>query len=143
MDEAACDLCIGPGGRVLHENRRLRVVLVDEQDYPGFIRVIWNAHVRELTDLAPEDRAHLMHAVFAAEGVLRRVMQPLKMNVASLGNLTPHLHWHVIPRFADDPHFPGPVWAERRREPALETLLVRRSLLHRVEVSISAALQAA
>jgi diadenosine tetraphosphate (Ap4A) HIT family hydrolase len=39
------------------------------------------------------------------------------VNLASLGNITPHLHWHVIPRFADDPHFPNPIWAARIRAP--------------------------
>ena len=52
-----------------------------------------------------------MRAVFAVEGALRASLSPHKMNVASLGNLTPHLHWHVIPRFKDDPAFPKPVWA--------------------------------
>jgi diadenosine tetraphosphate (Ap4A) HIT family hydrolase len=30
--------------------------------------------------------------------------------------MAPHIHWHVIPRFADDPHFPNPVWGKKRRE---------------------------
>jgi diadenosine tetraphosphate (Ap4A) HIT family hydrolase len=47
--------------------------------------------------------------------MLRRLLQPTKVNLASLGNQVPHLHWHVIPRFADDAHFPDPVWAPRRR----------------------------
>lgn len=34
-------------------------------------------------------------------------MQPRKINLAALGNMVPHLHWHVIPRFADDRHFPS------------------------------------
>jgi diadenosine tetraphosphate (Ap4A) HIT family hydrolase len=58
----------------------------------------------------------LMRVVFAAEAALREVMQPDKVNLASLGNVVPHLHWHVIPRFADDPHFPNPVWGERKRD---------------------------
>jgi diadenosine tetraphosphate (Ap4A) HIT family hydrolase len=53
--------------------------------------------------------------VFAAEAALREVMAPDKINLASLGNVVPHLHWHVIPRFADDPHFPNPVWSARQR----------------------------
>jgi diadenosine tetraphosphate (Ap4A) HIT family hydrolase len=44
------------------------------------------------------------------------VLQPDKINLASLGNVVPHLHWHVIPRFADDPHFPNPVWGQRLRD---------------------------
>ncbi len=115
MNATTCELCAGPGGRVLHDDGRLRVVFVDEADYPGFVRVIWNAHVREMTDLMPADRAHLMQVVFTVEQVQRQVLCPHKMNVASLGNVTPHLHWHLIPRFADDAHFPAPIWAERRR----------------------------
>ena len=47
---------------------------------------------------------------------LRTVLAPDKINLASLGNVVPHLHWHVIPRFADDAHFPAPVWAARARD---------------------------
>ncbi len=56
-----------------------------------------------------------MQVVFAAERALRQLMLPAKINLASLGNMTAHLHWHVIPRFADDMHFPGSVWSEARR----------------------------
>lgn len=133
---AACELCAQPGGRVLHDDGRLRVVLVDEPDYPGFVRVIWNAHVRELTDLAAGDRVHLMEAVFVVERVLREVMCPDKINVASLGNLTPHLHWHLIPRFDDDPHFPRPVWSERLRTADSDRTNARRRLLPALEREI-------
>ena len=37
-------------------------------------------------------------------------------NLASLGNLVPHLHWHVIPRFASDSHYPQPIWGTRQRD---------------------------
>jgi diadenosine tetraphosphate (Ap4A) HIT family hydrolase len=76
---------------------------------------VWNDHVKEMTDLADADRVHLMDAVYATEAALRMLLEPEKMNVASLGNQTPHLHWHVIPRFRDDSHFPDPVWASPRR----------------------------
>ena len=122
-----CELCTGAGGREIHDDGRLRVVIVDDTNYPGFVRVIWNAHVREMTDLAPADRAHLMHVVFAVERVQRAVLAPYKMNVASLGNMTPHLHWHLIPRFADDAHFPGPIWAERQRTTPEAILSARRA----------------
>jgi diadenosine tetraphosphate (Ap4A) HIT family hydrolase len=90
-------------------------VLVEERGYPGFCRVIWNAHVREMTDLAAEERSHLMRVVFAVEAALREIMNPHKVNLASFGNMTPHVHWHVIARFTHDPHFPEPVWGVQQR----------------------------
>jgi diadenosine tetraphosphate (Ap4A) HIT family hydrolase len=109
-----CAFCEGDGGRVLWRDERCRVVLTDEP-FPGFCRVIWNAHVGEMTDLAPADRVRFVEVALAVESALRARLAPTKMNLASLGNVTPHLHWHVIPRFSDDTHFPAPVWAAPRR----------------------------
>ncbi len=109
-----CELCDADGGEMLFRATQWRVVRVTGAEgdaFPGFCRVIWNEHVRELTDLAPHDRQQFMEVVFKVEKVLRTSLSPHKMNVASLGNLTPHLHWHVIPRFTDDPAFPKPIWA--------------------------------
>jgi diadenosine tetraphosphate (Ap4A) HIT family hydrolase len=81
--------------------------------------VIWQAHVKEMTDLSEDDRLRFMEVVFAVESVLREQLAPAKINLASLGNVVPHLHWHVIPRYADDPHFPQPIWGPAQRVPAL------------------------
>ena len=110
-----CELCDRTGGELLWQGDRCRVIHVEEPGYPGFCRVIWQAHVKEMTDLSDDDRDHLMEVVFAVEAVLREQLDPLKINVASLGNAVPHLHWHVIPRFADDPHFPQPIWGKAQR----------------------------
>ncbi len=112
-----CELCTSDGGDVLWRGRTCRVVLVDDRDYPGFCRVIAARHVREMTDLFEDDRADLMNAVFATESALRRILAPTKVNLASLGNVTPHVHWHVIPRRDDDRHFPNPIWGSAVREP--------------------------
>jgi diadenosine tetraphosphate (Ap4A) HIT family hydrolase len=111
----ACEFCREAGGRVLWQDALCRVVEPDEPAYPGFVRVIVQRHVRELTDLPLAERERLMRVVFATEEAVREAMLPDKMNVASLGNMTPHVHWHVIPRFVDDRHFPSPIWAEARR----------------------------
>jgi diadenosine tetraphosphate (Ap4A) HIT family hydrolase len=95
-----------------------RVVLIDDADYPGFCRVILNAHQKEMTALSAAYRARLMEVVFAVECALRELLAPDKVNLASFGNVVPHLHWHVIPRFADDPHFPNSVWSARIRNSA-------------------------
>jgi len=100
---------------VLWRDEFCRIVLVDDPDYPGFCRVVLEQHVKEMTDLAPAERARLMNAVFATEAALRDLVLPRKVNLASLGNAVPHLHWHVIPRHGDDRHFPKPIWAEPSR----------------------------
>lgn len=110
-----CPLCAARHEANLWCDRQVRVILVDDADYPGFCRVVWNEHVREMTDLVEHERSHLLRVVLGVEAVLRRLLRPDKMNLASLGNQVAHLHWHVIPRFADDAHFPDPVWAARRR----------------------------
>lgn len=116
-----CELCDGAGGQVLWQSPQLRIVRVDDADYPGFCRVIWNHHVREMTDLPAVDRQAVMTAVFAVEHVLRRLYQPAKINLASFGNLTPHVHWHIIPRWTDDKHFPQPTWGPIQRPDARVT----------------------
>lgn len=108
MTDTECVFCNGDGGEVVATAGDIRVVLPNEPDYPGFLRVIWRDHVKEMTDLAPHDSARLLQYVLAAERVLRAVISPDKVNLASLGNMVPHLHWHVIPRFHDDPTFPAP-----------------------------------
>ena len=112
----SCELCEKPGGELLWQDDRCRIVLPAEPDYPGLCRIIWQQHVAEMTDLDPVDRAHCMHRVWAVEELLRSVLRPDKINIASLGNFVPHVHWHVIPRFRDDPHFPEPIWGVRQRE---------------------------
>ena len=113
----SCDLCDTVGGELLWQDAHCRIVWVDDPDYPGFCRVIWQRHVREMTDLSKDERTHFMSIVFAVEEILRAELQPEKINLASLGNMTPHLHWHVIPRFADDKNFPNPIWGSAVRTP--------------------------
>lgn len=126
---AGCELCGAPGGEVLHQGAQFRVVLVDDDSYPGFCRVIWHDHVKEVTDLNELDRMLLMDVLWQVEHVVREVMQPEKINLASFGNMVPHLHWHVIPRYTDDVHFPQPVWGQPQRAPQPASLQVRRERL--------------
>ena len=127
-----CELCKSQGGTLVIANEWLRVMLVDEHNYPGYVRVVWNEHVREMTELDDMQRQRLMKTVFAVESAQREVLAPLKINLASLGNMTPHLHWHVIARFADDLHFPQPVWGAPQRTPDDQTLQDRRALVDRL-----------
>jgi diadenosine tetraphosphate (Ap4A) HIT family hydrolase len=110
-----CSLCTAQHETVLWQDRRCRVILAGDANHPAFCRVIWNKHAAEMTDLTKSQRAHLMNVVYTVEQLLRRLLKPKKINLASLGNQVPHLHWHVIPRFEDDAHFPDAVWASAKR----------------------------
>ncbi|MBV2235985.1 MAG: HIT family protein [Sterolibacterium sp.] len=147
---ASCELCAEAGGELLWADEHCRVVRVGGDEgraFPGFCRVIWQSHVREMTDLDAGQRAHLMSVVFAVESLLRQHCQPApdKINLASLGNLTPHVHWHVIPRWQDDSHFPAPIWAaanktasrhaHRQIQPTIDSAVLRQALGKRLASS--------
>ena len=68
-----CELCDTAGGKVLWETPVCRVVRVSDADYPGFCRVIWTAHVREMTDLDADERRFLMEVVFGVEKIVREL----------------------------------------------------------------------
>jgi diadenosine tetraphosphate (Ap4A) HIT family hydrolase len=112
----SCELCGETGGELLWRNDFCRVVLVNDVEYPGFCRVIVNRHAKEMTDLSVSERNSLMSVVFSVEQAIINVLQPKKINLASLGNVIPHIHWHIIPRFADDKHFPNSIWGTVERE---------------------------
>lgn len=114
----SCPICSAQHETILLQNEKWRVIAVhNEAHAPAFCRVIWQAHVAEMTDLSPIDRTELMDVVYRVESAMRQVLQPTKINLASLGNVVPHLHWHVIARFDDDACFPAPIWGNAVRQP--------------------------
>ena len=131
----SCPLCTSDGGQLVWRGTHLRVIRADEPGFPDFYRVVWNAHVAEFSDMDAIQRQHCMDAVTVVEQALREHLVPTKINLAALGNMVPHLHWHVIARFDWDSHFPAPVWASpvRQRSPERESALeVFRPQLHAV-----------
>lgn len=116
MEHKNCELCSNVGGELIASNDLLRVVRVHDEKYPAFCRVILNRHVTEMTHLSSDERYHLMDVVFIVERTMLDALNPRKINLASFGNMVSHLHWHVIPRFEDDPHFPNTIWGEQLRD---------------------------
>ncbi|QWE09084.1 HIT family protein [Polynucleobacter ibericus] len=129
-------------GQLIWRGDDCRVILVNDPDLPGFCRVIWNRHVAEMTDLTYGERDHLMALVFAVEEAVRQVMHPDKVNIAALGNMVPHIHWHVIPRFKDDAFFPGSIWSNKTQDTSLATLDARRKKAQDLPAAIKAAIAA-
>jgi len=113
-------------GQLIWRGDDCRIILVNDSDLPGFCRVIWNRHEADMTDLTYGEREHLMTLVFAVEEAIRHVMHPDKVNLAALGNMIPHIHWHVIPRFKDDAFYPGSAWSTRVQETPVAVLVARK-----------------
>jgi len=142
---ASCELCSDfratSGWIEVAADERLRVLRVlDAPDFPGFYRVVWKGHVAEHSDLSAADRAHVMAVVLRVERLLRQHLQPTKINLASLGNVVPHLHWHVIARSTRDSHFPQPVWGQRQRDVADELKAGWRAALDQIDTALQLAL---
>lgn len=115
----ACVFCDSDGlGERLWSGERFRIVHVEENElgFPVLLQLIWNAHVKEMSELSRAEREEIWTALDCLERAMRMVLQPDKMNLASFGNVVPHLHWHVIARYETDSHFPAPIWANAKRQ---------------------------
>ena len=94
------------------ELNRCYVLLNRDQFFPGYTFVFPKEHVTELFHLDRQAREEVMEEVTGVAAALYKVFHPTKMNYELLGNMVPHMHWHLIPRFAADPLWPRPIWSE-------------------------------
>ncbi len=92
------------------------VLLNRDQFFPGYTFVFTREHVTELFHLEPPVRQAVMEEVNRVAAALAEVYRPTKMNYELLGNMVPHMHWHLVPRFAGDPLWPRPIWSEPHAE---------------------------
>ncbi|QWD70843.1 HIT family protein [Polynucleobacter sp. UB-Siik-W21] len=127
-------------GELIWRGDDCRVILVNDPDLPGFCRVIWNRHIAEMSDLTYGEREHVMSLVFVVEEAVRHVMHPDKVNLAALGNMVPHIHWHIIPRYQDDAFFPGSAWSVRTQVLPQSSLEARRGLAKQLPAAIRSAI---
>jgi diadenosine tetraphosphate (Ap4A) HIT family hydrolase len=85
--------------------------LAANQTYRGQCQLIFDPrHVARLDQLSRDEWMSLASDLFGAERAIMRVVKPDHVNVESLGNVVPHLHWHIIPRYEGDPMWGAPVW---------------------------------
>lgn len=136
----SCDLCVADGGIVIWRDPRWRVVRVDSHPCPAYYRLICNHHVVEFSDLLAPERQRCMHLMVAIERLLREQLAPTKVNIASLGNATPHLHWHLIARFDWDSHYPQSIWGQRQREADERRLAAIVELLPALDAALAVTL---
>lgn len=126
MTVGDCPACLGrwpsPDQRLAELDRSV-AYLNDDQFFPGWTVLVLKRHATELFELSAAERAGLIEEVSAVAGALAAAFGAVKINYVLLGNELPHIHWHLIPRLADDPAPRKSIWAiphEPRRLTASE-----------------------
>jgi diadenosine tetraphosphate (Ap4A) HIT family hydrolase len=90
-------------------------VVGDHQWHRGYAVVALKEHVREPYLLAPDVQREHFREVMRAAQALDKTFLPVKMNFSCYGNAEPHVHWHIVPRYADDPHPGNDPWEDIAR----------------------------
>jgi len=114
VTDPACKACSGSWPNRDHFIADLglsNAYLHDDQFFPGWTVVVFKRHATELFQLAPTERFQLIEEVNLVAKSLAETFDARKMNYELLGNQLPHIHWHLIPRRADDPAPLEPVWS--------------------------------
>lgn len=116
------------GSRIL-EGEVSDAILQRRNVQRGYSVVIWRGrHVAEPTELSAEEAAAYWHEVLRVGRALEGHLQPVKMNYETLGNSMPHLHTHVMPRYADDPRPEWPFPYPDEPPPPIEEEVFRRDV---------------
>ena len=92
------------------------VILNRDQYFPGYTLLFTKSHATELFHLDRNVRTALMEEVSLVAEALYSIYTPDKINYELLGNMVPHIHWHIVPRFSSEPLWPRPIWAEPHEE---------------------------
>ena len=87
-----------------------KAYLHDDQFFPGWTVLVFQRHATELFQLAPTERFQLIEEVNRVAKTVAEIYQAQKINYELLGNQLPHIHWHIIPRPANDPAPLEPAW---------------------------------
>jgi diadenosine tetraphosphate (Ap4A) HIT family hydrolase len=105
------------GGLVakVFETEHVLVIAGDHQYFPGYCVVISKTHVREMHHLPTDMATKIFADVLDVGRTIEGAFNCHKMNYVSLGNVVEHLHWHVMPRYEDDPDHKDHPWKNAAR----------------------------
>jgi diadenosine tetraphosphate (Ap4A) HIT family hydrolase len=119
---ADCRACAGdwpPAEAFIADCGPAKAYLHGDQFFPGWTLLVLTRHATELWELSPDERHAVIDGVAELARALAAVYDARKMNYELLGNELPHIHWHLVPRRADDPAPRRPVWTHAHEPRAL------------------------
>lgn len=135
MNDPSCKACAGAWPQADYFIADLglsKAYLHDDQFFPGWTVIVLQRHATELFDLTPTERMQLMEDVATLAKALSQAYAARKINYELLGNQLPHIHWHIIPRLANDPAPLDPVWGIPH-EPLQPSLPKLQRAIHRIQ----------
>jgi diadenosine tetraphosphate (Ap4A) HIT family hydrolase len=92
---------------------------IHESEVP-WLKIFTQRPVKEFSECSPIEKSAIWHALDIIEKAMLEYYRPEKINIASFGNMLPHVHWHISARFKEDSYFPEPMWGPKQREGSLE-----------------------
>lgn len=139
MSVADCPLCReleaaqrGDNARCVAKLHSGWVLLENDAAFRGYCILVYRRHVTELHELGAAEQAELLADVTRVTRAIAEICTPAKFNHALLGNMVPHLHWHIIPRYREESWWGKAIWtrpaSERREMPAEEFGRLRERL---------------
>ena len=109
---ADCPLCSDPskGMEMIADLSITRAYLQNSASFRGYCILVLQRHAVEIDDLGQEERSALMADIAKVGHAIREVCKPTKLNYEILGNVVPHIHVHIIPRYTTDPTWDRAAW---------------------------------
>lgn len=97
---------------LIHEFENSWWLLGEHQYYKGYSVLLLKGHAREMTELKTQHAAAVFEELLRAQRTVEKAFPHFKMNICSLGNVVDHVHWHLFPRYSDDPKRENPPWLQ-------------------------------
>jgi diadenosine tetraphosphate (Ap4A) HIT family hydrolase len=112
--------------------------LSNNQTYRGHCLLILDLkHATRPDQLSADEWAAFSSDLHRASSAITQTVKPDHINVAALGNLVPHLHWHIVPRYRSDPRWGGPIWSADMPDTRL-TAAEQRELIKDLRAALGA-----
>ncbi len=100
-------------------SNNLIFIEVHDSEVP-WLKIFTTIRRKEFSECPQDEKNAIWNALDVIEKVMLEYYQPQKVNIASFGNMLPHVHWHIMARFKEDSYFPEPMWGPKQREATLE-----------------------
>jgi diadenosine tetraphosphate (Ap4A) HIT family hydrolase len=114
--------------------------LAKNQTYRGQCQLVFDLrHVARLDQLTEDEYGAFAGDLFVAQDAVGRAVSPDHVNIESLGNVVPHLHWHIVPRYVGDARWGMPIWTTPLHDMLDHRLpdRERRDLIHAIQRALS------